>query len=294
MAKQRPSVAERASKALTARPRIGLALGAGAARGLAHIVVLEAFDEIGVKPAVIAGASMGALIGAAHASGIAAAELREHVLGVLGDVRLAAKRIFQSGGVRAPLDLLNFSFSRPLEIDGAALVELFAHEDLKARIEDMGIPLRVVAADYYAAEEVVFDGGDTRAVLAASIAVPGLISAPEIDGRLLIDGGIINPVPFDHVRAAGCDLVIGVDVTGQPVKGRRAPGSMELVLGASQIMQQAISTLKRRLEPPDVWIRPPVNGFRAYDLTKAKDILAAAEPAREDMRRVLAAVMERM
>ncbi len=267
-------------------PDIGLALGGGAARGLAHIIVLEALDALGVRPAVIAASSMGALVGAAYASGIPAADIRRHALDVLGNPRSAARRIL-TGGDRSPLSLLNFSLSRPVMIDGAALVDLVLPHGVAERIEETELPFLVTTTDFYAASEMLIREGDMRSAVAASIAIPGLIAAPKLKGRLLIDGAISNPVPFDHVREWGCDVVLAVEVTGQPVpdrkgKGRR-PGVTELALGATQIMQLQIAALKRRLDPPDIWVDPPVDRFRAYDFLKAAEILAAAEPIREQV-----------
>ncbi len=267
-------------------PSIGLALGGGAARGLAHIVVLEALEELGVRPSVIVASSMGALVGAAFASGIPAARIRAHALEVLGRPRAAARHIIR-GGERSPLSLLNFSLSRPVMIDGLRLVDLVLPEGVAARVEETRIPFMVTATDFYAASEILLREGDMAEAVAASIAIPGLIAAPRLKGRVLIDGAITNPVPFDHVRAFGCDVVMAVEVTGRPREASSRPGVTELALGATQIMQLRIAALMRRLEPPDIWIDPPVDDFRAYDFLKAEDILAAAEPVREEVRQRL-------
>ena len=275
-------------------PRIGLALGGGAARGLAHIPVLAAFEDLGVRPHVIVGSSMGAMVGAAFASGIPAAAIRDHALEVLGNSRKAARHIL-TGGEKSPLSLLNFSLSRPVMIDGMALVRLVMPEGVAARVEETDIPFMVTATDYYAAREIVIREGDMRAAVAASIAIPGVIAAPKLNGRLLIDGAITNPVPFDHVRAFGCDVVVAVEVTGHPMpspKGRR-PGVTELALGATQIMQLQIAALRRRIDPPEIWVDPPVDAFRAYDFLKAREILEAAEPVREEVKRRLAEVLDK-
>ncbi len=274
--------------------RIGLALGGGAARGLAHIPVLQGLEDLGIRPRVIAGSSMGAMVGAAFASGISAAAIREHALSVLGNRRAAARHILR-GGEHSPLALLNFSLTRPVLIDGRALVELVMPQGVARRVEETEIPLIITTTDFYAAEEKVIREGDLLAAVAASIAIPGIIAAPRLDGRLLIDGAIVNPVPFDHVRAHGCDIVIAVEVTGRPLpseRGRR-PGMTELALGATQIMQLQIARLKKALTPPDVWIDPPVDRFRAYDFLRAPEILAATAHLREEVKRKLAPILER-
>jgi NTE family protein len=273
---------------------IGLALGGGAARGLAHIVVLEVFDELGLRPAMIAGASMGAMVGAAYAAGMPAAAIREHALSVLGRPMSVARKLLRGGEAR-PRNLLNFSLTRGMMLDGAALIDLFMPQGLPRRLEDLPIPLLVSATDFYAAEERVITSGPLREALAASIAIPGLIAAPKIGGRLLVDGAIINPVPFDHLQAAGCRPVIAVEVTGHPSglrRGGRKPGQTELALGATQIMQLKIAELKRRLSPPELWVDPPLNAYRAYDFLKSREILERADSMRDDIRRRLVALIE--
>ena len=273
-------------------PSIGLALGGGAARGLAHILVLEAFDDLGIRPAVIVGSSMGALIGAAYASGIAAADIRAHALNVLGNPRSAARRIL-TGGESSPLSLLNFSLSRPVMIDGAALTRLILPKGTATRVEETAIPFMVTATDFHAASEILIREGQMQAAVAASIAIPGVIAAPLRQGRLLIDGAITNPVPFDHVRAFGCDIVVAVEVTGKPSPGRKGkrPGVTSLALGATQIMQLQIAASKRRLDPPEIWISPPVDAFRAYDFFKVERILDAAGGVRARARDELLAIV---
>ena len=273
---------------------IGLALGGGAARGLAHIVVLEVFDELGLRPAMIAGASMGAMVGAAYAAGMPAAAIREHALSVLGHPIRVARHLLR--GIEArPRNLLNFSLSRGMMLDGAALIDMFMPPGLPERLEDLPIPLLVSATDFFAAEERVISSGPLRAAVAASIAIPGLIAAPKIDGRLMVDGAIINPVPFDHLQAAGCKPVIAVEVTGHPsglAHEKRRPGQTELALGATQIMQLKIAELKRRLSPPELWIDPPLDAFRAYDFLKCREILERADAMRDDLKRRIAALLE--
>ena len=273
-------------------PRVGVALGGGAARGIAHIQVLEALDDLGVKPCCIAGTSIGALMGAAYASGIPARDIREHTLRVLGRPRDAARHIRESD--RGLLSLLNFSLSRPVTLDGMALVEMAMPEGVAARVEETKIPLMLTTTDFYAASEMLIRTGDMRAAVAASIAIPGVIAAPRLKGRVHIDGAMTNPVPFDHVRAAGAEIVLAVEVTGKPEQNgeKRKPALAELAIGSTQIMQLQIAALKRRLDPPDIWLRPPLHGFKAYDFFKAREILQAAAPLREEAKRELEKALE--
>lgn len=274
---------------MTSRTTIGLALGGGAARGLAHIVVLEVFDEIGIKPDFIAGCSIGALLGAAYASGLSAAEIREHALSVLGTPGKAARQLFWPGGDTRASKAVNLSFSKPISLNGLGLVQLVSPPGMAKRVEDTEIPLAISTTDFYAACEVTIETGDLETAVAASIAIPGLISAPKLNGRVLIDGAYSSPVPMDQVRKKECDFLIAVDVTGnpRPQKDTAEPRPAELILGATQILQKQITNLQGRSAKPDILITPDIDLFGAHDFLRIKEILTAAEPERENLKRRL-------
>lgn len=274
---------------MTSRPTIGLALGGGAARGMAHIVVLEAFDQLGIRPDFIAGCSIGALIGAAYASGLSAAEIRDHALSVLGTPAKAARQLFWPGSDRNAYGAINLSFTQPISLNGLGLVQLVSPPGMAKRVEDTLIPLTISTTDFYSASEVTIEAGDLETAVAASIAIPGLISAPKLDGRVLIDGAYTNPVPMDQVRRKGCGLLIAVDVTGNPrSQGSSAdPGPTELILGSTQILQKQITKLQSGFFKPDILISPDIDRFAAHDFLKIKEILIAADPERERLKRRL-------
>jgi NTE family protein len=275
---------------MTSDVKIGLALGAGAARGLAHITLLEAFDALGVKPAAIAGTSMGALIGAGYASGLDTKAIAAHAHAVLGKRVDAARRVLaaEGGGL---FNLLSFNpFASPI-LDGLQLARLSLPSGVAARIEDTAIPLKIVATDFFGRCEVVLSKGPMVEAVAASIAIPGVIAGPEIEGRPVIDGGCVNPVPFDHVRE-GMDIVVAIDVIGGPVERGRIPNSPELLAGSLQIQQKQISALRRASNPPDIYIEPAVDQFRIHDFFRLREIVRAAEPARETLKRLLAEKIE--
>jgi len=207
-------------------PDIGLALGGGAARGLAQIVVLEALDELGVRPSVIAGCSIGALLGAAYASGLSGREIRDHALSVLGSPGAAARHLFWSGGKDEKAKALNLGLFRPVSLNGLGLVQLVSPPGMAKRVENTAIPFAVSATDFFAGREVTIEAGDMEEAVAASIAIPGVIEAPRRGGRVMIDGAYTNPVPIDQVRTYGCDILVAVDVTGMPVENppRKPPG----------------------------------------------------------------------
>ncbi|MFT3672592.1 patatin-like phospholipase family protein [Aestuariivirga sp.] len=271
---------------MTTPRRIGLALGGGGARGLAHIALLEAFDEMNLTPAVIAGCSMGALVGACYAAGMPAKELRLHAEKLLSNRVDFARYVFGARKTK-PLELLSLGGLASMHLDGERLADLALPDTLPRNIEETRIPLKIIACDYERMEEAVLTTGPLAKAVGASIAIPGLISAPTIDGRVHVDGGVVNPVPFDHVRD-GVDLVVAIDVTGKPRPAKSSkPGNMEIAVGSLLIMFNRMAQLKRALSPPDVYITPRVEDFGSADFFRARDIIAAAEPSKDELKRKL-------
>jgi NTE family protein len=266
--------------------RIGLALGGGGARGLAHIAMLEAFDELGLKPSVIAGCSMGALVGACYAGGMSGQDLRVHVLSLLSNRISFAKYVF--GNRKTKLgDLLAMKNLMALHLSGEKLVELAMPDHLPKHIEDCVIPLKLVSTNFEQMTEHVHTTGSVTTAVAASIAIPGVIIGPKINGQLHVDGGIVNPVPFDHVRD-GNDIVVAIDVTGKPKPiSNGTATNMELAVGSLLIMFNQLAESRRAFSPPDIYIRPTVDAFGAGDFFRVKEVLEAAQPAKDELKRKL-------
>ena len=209
-----------------ARPRIALALGGGSARGLAHILMLEAFDELGVKPSIIAGTSMGSICGAAYAAGLSAAEIRAEFEGAAAQPR----DVFRSASPASCAASLPRSgaCASPSIIDNTTLFEMLLPEALHRDFASLKIPFVAIATDFYGIQQVVLDHGPLIPALAASCSLPGLSRPVVLEGRLLIDGGYINPVPYDVVMHRA-DITVAVDVTGDPQRrpDARAPGTFD-------------------------------------------------------------------
>lgn len=267
-------------------PRIGLALGGGSARGLAHIPMLEVFDELGLKPTIIAGCSIGALIGAGYASGMSAAEIRARAEMLLKNRFQAMRYVF--GSKRTKLrDILALKSLASLQIKGEKLVGLAFPDNLPENIEDMHIPFKVVTTDVDAREEHVISSGRLVTAVAASLAIPGVILGPRIDGRVHVDGGVTNPVPFNHVRGH-CDIIVAIDVTGRPRPPVRMHHSnRELAVSSLLIMFHQVAKLRRAANPPDIYIEPAIAGFRGVDFFKLNELFEAAQPAKEQLKRAL-------
>ena len=266
--------------------KIGLALGGGGARGLAHIPMLEAFDELGLKPAVIAGSSMGALIGAAYAGGMSGRELREHATKLLSNRMDMARHVFGAKQTKIG-DIFSLKGLMSLQLDGQKLVDIALPDHLPQNLEEFSIPLKVVVTDFELMEEVVLTSGPVLQALGASIAVPGLIAAPRINGRIHVDGGVKNPVPFNHATE-GMDIVVAVDVTGRTRPITKAqPSNLELAVGSILIMFHELADLRRAQAPPDIYISPAVDQFSSGDFFKVKEIFAAAAESKDRLKKSL-------
>ncbi len=266
--------------------KIGLALGGGGARGIAHIPMLEVFDELGLTPSVIAGCSMGALVGACYAGGMSGKDLRAHCTQLLSNRIEFAKYVFGSRKTKL-MDLLSLQSLASLHLSGETLADLALPDYLPKNIEDTKIPLKLIATDYEQMLEVVLTSGSMITGVGASIAIPGLISAPKINGRIHVDGGIVNPVPFDKVLD-GNDIVVAIDVTGKPRPvTKKNASNIELAIGSLLIMFNQLAETRRALSPPDIYIVPDVDQFSSGDFFKVKEMFAAAEPAKEHLKRLL-------
>jgi NTE family protein len=274
----------------TVERKIGLALGGGGAKGLSHIVALEAFEALRVRPAAIAGTSIGAIIGAAYAAGYSPAALRAHVLRIFRDRPDVMARLFKAR-VGKIADLFSGALGNPVLLDGEKILAEFWPPAMPEFFEDLRIPFTAVATDFYGRSEAVFSSGRLRPAIAASMAVPGLVRPVTIDGRVHIDGAAVNPLPFDRL-AVPCDLIIAVDIVGSPdlPPSLRQPTPLEATLGASQILQFAVSVAKLKSAPGEVRvIEPAVNGFAALDFFAAKRVLLASEPIRDQIIELISA-----
>jgi NTE family protein len=274
-----------------ARPSIALALGGGGARGLAHILMLEVLDELGLKPKAIAGTSIGALFGAAYASGLSARLIRAHTEEVLSQ-RFGFARSLLAARSEPVLRLLNILPVRSSLLSPELLLDQVLPTRVARDFAHLAIPFKVVATDFYAQEQVVIGSGDLRRAVAASIALPALFTPVKRDHRLLMDGGLVNPLPFD-VLEGEADLTVAIDVTGASSgSGRRPqPTILAALVSASQILQRSLVREKLKASQPDVYIDVDVDQFHVLEFHRFKEILAAAQPAKEQLKRQLERVL---
>jgi NTE family protein len=266
-----------------------IAFGGGGARGLAHIHVIEALDELGIRPVSIAGSSIGAIMGAAMAAGMSGREIHQHTRSILARRAEVASRIWQARpGTLAEMIGSGFQIG---QFNIERILKAFLPIQMPDDFARLKIPLQVTATDFFGHELVVLRQGGLHSALAASAAIPAVFGPVKRDGRLLIDGGIYNPVPFDLLEGHA-DITIAIDVVGAPaVNGRRKPSSLDLVLGASQLMMQSIVAGKLKQKRPDVFLQAPVSRFRALDFLKIDAVMAETAPLKDQLKREIDAAL---
>jgi len=269
---------------------VALALGGGGARGLAHIAVIEALDEMGIKPVAVAGTSIGALIGAAYAAGMSGKDIRHYVIALAHSPGEIGRRLMKArAGTLA--HFLAGAFSQATQMDAEKFCAQFLPERVPADFSALEIPLTVMATDLHHRLEMPLSQGPLRPAIAASIAIPGLFRPVVVEGRVLIDGGTTNPLPFDKL-AGRADIVVAVDLFGLPI-GERAdvPSTWECVYTTILVMGSAIVSAKLAHATPDLLIRPNVGIFRTLDFYQASAILRSAEATKAIVKERLGALL---
>ena len=260
-----------------------LALGGGGARGLAHIAVIEALDEMGVRPTAIAGTSIGAMIGAAYAAGMRGKDIRHHVIAFAHDWSQTRRRLMTARAGNFG-DLLSGRLSQATQIDPDKFCEQFMPAQVPDDFSQLAIPFIAMATDLHRRSELAIASGPLRQALAASIAIPGLFRPMIVDGRVLIDGGATNPLPFDKLSGRA-DRIVGVDVYGIP-EGERVdvPNVWEALYTTVMVMGGAIVAAKLGHAAPDLVIRPNVSIFRTLGFLQASAIIRSAEAVKAEIK----------
>lgn len=270
---------------MTSTPSVALALGGGGARGLAHIHVIEALDELGIRPVAISGSSIGAIMGAGVASGMSGCEIREYATGLLSSKTEVASRIWRA----QPMKLTKV-FEGGFHLGGfsaEAVLREFLPEAVPATFEELEIPLHVTGTDFYGHKLAVFNSGDLVSAIAGSVALPAVFRPVQREGMTLIDGGLYNPVPYD-VLTGMADIVVAVDVVGVPGPAtQEAPSTMEVLFGTSQLMMHSIIEMKLQSSQPDIFLRPAVGHFRVLDFLRMETIMQQTAAIKDELKRKL-------
>jgi NTE family protein len=239
-------------------PRIGLALGGGAARGFAHIGVIQVLEEAGIRPDLVVGTSAGSLVAALYASGKNGAELARLALAM--DESAITDWAFPGRGL----------------IRGEGLARYVRDNTGGRTIEQMALPLGIVATDLDSGEGVLFQRGDLGAAVRASSAVPAVFQPVRIGAREYVDGGLVSPVPVRFARQMGAELVIAVDISTSP-DGNPTGDMMRLLLQTFAIMGRSINRFE--LKEADVVLRPKLRGQSSADFTLRRQTIDAGREA---------------
>ena len=292
----RPAWAQTGDTASAAvpRPRVGLVLSGGGARGLSHVGVLKVLEEARIPVDLIVGTSMGAIVGGLYASGMEAAELEREVLAIdWGNVferreprQLLSQRRKDEDFELSPLLQLGFrdgEFRLPTgAVSTRELEMLLRRYTLPTRhlqnFDELPTPFRAVATDMETGQPVVMDRGDLAAALRASMSVPGVFSPLEMDGRILGDGGLVDNLPVAVARQMGAEIVIAVNI-GTPLAGRETLGSL---LGITTQMvniltEQNVQASVALLTPRDLLLQPALGTLTSADFDKARDLVRIGE-----------------
>jgi NTE family protein len=282
-------------------PRIGLALGSGSARGWAHIGVIRALEEAGIRPHVVCGASIGALVGAFYAAG-ELDRFEQWVLGLRKRHVVALMDVCMSGGL----------------LKGKRLIEFFRQHFSDRPIEQLNIPFAAVATALHTGAEIWLRSGSTLDAVRTSIAMPGLFAPVLRDGMVLVDGGLTNPVPVSLARAMGADILIGVDlgsdmigrhlradhpaaprggivgdwmrklrdnlaapIAEHPPEQSRMPSVIEVLTSSINVMQVRLARSRMAGDPPDLLVAPRLAHLHLLDFHRAAEAIAEGRRAVE-------------
>jgi NTE family protein len=240
--------------------KIGLALGGGAARGFAHVGVIAVLEEAGLRPQVLVGTSAGSLVAALYASGKTSAQLQQTALN-MEEVAIT--------------DWMLPIFGRGM-FRGDALARYVNGLVAGRLIENMVIPLGIVATDLNSGQAVLFRRGDTGTAVRASSAVPAVFVPVKINGREYVDGGLVSPVPVHFVRQMGADLVIAVDISDPP-EANSASDTLQILLQTFSIMGKSINQYE--LRDADVVVRPSQLGLKSTDFSARQRAIDAGRAA---------------
>lgn len=290
------------------RPKVGLVLGGGGARGSAHVGVLKVLERMQIPIDCIAGNSMGAIVGGLYASGLSPEEIEREMVSMdwddvlddkpqRPDQQFRRKRDDDNYLVKKYVGYENGKLELPLGyIQGQKfdleLARLTRHVSGVLTFDELPIPFRAVATDIETGEALVLDSGNLARSIRASMAVPGAFDAVEIEGRLLVDGLVSNNVPIDVARAMGADIVIVVDV-GTPLMKRAEINSALKVIGqiSNILSARNVEEQLRTLTERDVYIQPDLGDITTSDFKRAADAIAVGEKAATGAQQPLAALL---
>lgn len=275
------------NKIVSSPPAIGIAFGAGGARGIAHLLMIEALDELGVKPSIISGSSIGAVVGAFYAAGFSGKEMREILDQLINPKSDSVFDFLLKSDIVKMFTMFDPQFIRSGFIKGEKFQNYMKSHLQVSRFEELKIPLKIIATDYWKKEAIIFEKGDLILPIKASYSLPGLFTPVKIKNKILIDGGAVNPLPFDLIMDK-CDITIAIDVTAFKAQNEsEIPPTFDSVFTTYQTMQNSIIKERLKFLKPDIYIRPEIYDVRVFDFIKADTIFKQAQPAKEELKKQL-------
>ncbi len=254
-------------------PVIGLVLGGGAARGFAHIGVIQGLEEAGIRPDLVVGTSAGSVVAALYASGKSGGELQ---------------KVAQSMD-EASLSDWRFPFFKPGVLKGEALARFISAQVSARQIQDLPLRLGVVATDLHSGRGVLFERGDTATAVRASSAIPAVFQPVLIAGREYVDGGLVAPVPVQFARQMGAQVVIAVDISDTP-QGNGALDTFQILMQTFSIMGNRINVFE--LRDADVVVRPSLSGLSSTSFSSRGEAVVAGRHAMKTEIEKLRAVIQ--
>ncbi|MEN8193829.1 MAG: patatin-like phospholipase family protein [Bacteroidota bacterium] len=273
--------------------KIGLALGAGGARGLSQIIILETFEELGITPQIISGSSIGAVIGTAYAAGLTTNEMKDSVREIILRKKQKSKDLFKGFDMVKLLNLVDLTVNSGGLIKGDKFINFFEQKIKKKRFEDLNIPVKIITTEYWNKKEVVFDSGELLPAVKSSYSLPALFTPVQINDGLYLDGGLVNPLPYD-ILLNECDIVIGIDISAKnSTSVNDAPSSIDTLFSSFQIMQNSIMKEKLRFSAPDILIRTDIKDVRLFEFNKAELIWEQAVTYKDELKYSLDKVLSK-
>jgi NTE family protein len=243
-------------------PKLGLALSGGATHGAAHIGILQVLEREGIQPDYVAGTSAGALVGSAYCAGVPLAELETMFLEMDWPT------------------LVKISLKKPLALFDTQPMETFLTKKMgNCEFKDLNIPFAAICCDIVTGERIVMDQGPVAPAVRASAAIPGLFSPVEINGRLLVDGGVVDNLPVEQVKAMGAKFVIGCDVSSHGKGNKKPENPFENVMAMLNIIQERASVLNK--DNCDCLIKPNIFQYSSWGFSDAEKVLDEGRKAAE-------------
>jgi len=272
--------------------KIGLSLGSGGARGLAHIILLEAFDELGIKPNVISGTSVGAIIGAVYASGKTAVEIKEAFINNILNKSGRFIDFLNKSRILRAIDLVDLEFRSGGFVKGEKFLKLLSEEIGVKNFSDLQIPLKITATNFLTKKQSIFDEGKLLPALKASYSLPGLLAPVKINNNYFVDGGMVNPLPWDIIEN-DCDIIVAIDVlSNSKIKSMiDMPPAYDIFFSSFQIMQHSIVNEKLKVSKPDILIQTDIKEIRLLDFLKAESIFEQSEKYKSKLKRKLESLL---